>query len=117
MTDAGGDITLCMTSRNFSARAYHRTQSVELARTLAHLAGREEIQPVHLAEALHASQSSEVGVELNIDSPDPRVGKASGHFAVGMPGRLSHRGPDALLDASDRVYLSAVCHLSHLSQN
>ena len=45
---------------NLSARAYHRTRSVKLARPSADLAGREEIQSPHLAEALHASQSSEV---------------------------------------------------------
>ena len=41
-----------MTQLNLSARAYHRTQSVKLARTIADLAGCEEIQSVHLAEAL-----------------------------------------------------------------
>ncbi len=50
--DAGSDIGLCMTQLNLSARAYHRTQSVKLARTIADLAGCEEIQSVHLAEAL-----------------------------------------------------------------
>ena len=50
--DAGGDIVLCMTQMNLSARAYHRTRSVKLARTIADLAGCEEIQSVHLAEAL-----------------------------------------------------------------
>ncbi len=50
--DADGDIVLCMTQLNLSARAYHRTQSVKLARTIADLAGSEEIQSVHLAEAL-----------------------------------------------------------------
>ncbi len=49
-----------MTQLNLSARAYHRTRSVKLARTIADLAGCEEIQSVHLAEALHASRSSEV---------------------------------------------------------
>jgi len=37
--DAGGDIVLCMTQLNFSARAYHRTRSVKLACTIADLAG------------------------------------------------------------------------------
>jgi magnesium chelatase family protein len=41
-----------MTQLDLSARAYHRTQSVKLARTIADLAGGEEIQSVHLAEAL-----------------------------------------------------------------
>ena len=44
---------------NWSAKAYHRTRSVKLARTIADLAGSEEIQSAHLAEALHASQPSE----------------------------------------------------------
>jgi magnesium chelatase family protein len=39
-----------MTQLNLSARAYHRT--LKLARTIADLAGCEEIQSVHLAEAL-----------------------------------------------------------------
>jgi len=43
---------VAMTQLNLSARAYHRTQSVKLARTIADLAGTEEIQSVHLAEAL-----------------------------------------------------------------
>ncbi len=41
-----------MTQLNLSARACHRTQSVKLVRTIADLAGCEEIQSVHLAEAL-----------------------------------------------------------------
>jgi magnesium chelatase family protein len=39
-----------MTQLNLSARAYHRI--LKLARTTADLAGSEEIQSVHLAEAL-----------------------------------------------------------------
>ena len=45
-----------MTQMNLSARAYHRTRSVKRARTIADLAGCEENQSVHLAEALHASR-------------------------------------------------------------
>jgi magnesium chelatase family protein len=41
-----------MTQLNLSARAYPRTQSAKLSRTIADLAGSEEIQSVHLAEAL-----------------------------------------------------------------
>jgi len=40
-----------MTQLNLSAGAYHRI--LKLARTIADLAGCEEIQSVHLAEALH----------------------------------------------------------------
>jgi predicted ATPase with chaperone activity len=40
-----------MTQLNLSVRAYHRTQSVKLARTIADPAGSEEIQSMHLAEA------------------------------------------------------------------
>ena len=47
-----------MTQLNLSARAYHRI--LKLARTIADLAGSEEIHSSHLAEALHALQSSEV---------------------------------------------------------
>ena len=41
-----------MSQLSLSARAYHRTQSMKLARTIADLAGKEEIQARHLAEAL-----------------------------------------------------------------
>jgi magnesium chelatase family protein len=54
-----------MSQLNLSARAYHRI--LKLARTIADLAGCDEIGSVHLAEALDASQSSEVddGVEFS----------------------------------------------------
>jgi predicted ATPase with chaperone activity len=57
--DALGDIVLCMRQLQLFARAYHRTRSVKLARTIADLAGNDEIQSVHLVEALHASQPPE----------------------------------------------------------
>jgi magnesium chelatase family protein len=47
-----------MNQLNLSARAYHRI--LKLARTIADLAGCEEIQSVQLAEALYASRSSQV---------------------------------------------------------
>jgi magnesium chelatase family protein len=59
--DAGGDIVLCMSQMSLSARAYHRTRSVKLARTIADLAGSEEIQSTHLAEALQYRPKSMLG--------------------------------------------------------
>jgi magnesium chelatase family protein len=41
-----------MSQLNLSGRAYHRTRSVKLTRTIADLAGCEEIESMHLAEAL-----------------------------------------------------------------
>jgi magnesium chelatase family protein len=41
-----------MQRMQLSARAYHRTQSVKLARTIADLAGSEQIQTAHVAEAI-----------------------------------------------------------------
>jgi predicted ATPase with chaperone activity len=41
-----------MSQLNLLTRTYHRTRSVKLARTIADLAGSEEIQSAHLAEAL-----------------------------------------------------------------
>ena len=52
-----------MSQLNLSARAYHRTRSVKLARMIADLAGCEETASVQLAEALHLRQD-EVDVEL-----------------------------------------------------
>jgi len=61
LQDEGGALSLskcqslmrpAITQLNLSARAYHRTQSVKLARTIADLTGCEETQSVHLAEAL-----------------------------------------------------------------
>jgi magnesium chelatase family protein len=63
--DAQSLMRTAMSQLNLSARAYHRI--LKLARTIADLAGCEEIQSAHLAEALHASQSSEVDDELATD--------------------------------------------------
>ena len=41
-----------MTQLNLSARAYHRTRSMKQVRTIADLAGSEDIQSLYLAEAL-----------------------------------------------------------------
>jgi predicted ATPase with chaperone activity len=46
-----------MTQLNLLARAYHCI--LKLLRTIADLAGSDGIESAHLAEALHASQSSE----------------------------------------------------------
>ena len=43
-------VRAAMTQLNLSARAYHRI--LKLARTIADLAGSEDIQSAHLAEAL-----------------------------------------------------------------
>ena len=48
-----------MSQLNLSARAYHRTRSVKLSRTIADLAGSEDIQPLHLVEALHLRSSED----------------------------------------------------------
>jgi magnesium chelatase family protein len=51
-----------MSQMQLSARAYHWI--LKLARTIADLARCEEIQSVHLAEALHAAQPREIDVIL-----------------------------------------------------
>ena len=50
--DEAGDslVRQAMSQLNLSARGYHRV--LKLARTIADLAGSENIQSVHLAEAL-----------------------------------------------------------------
>ncbi len=50
--DEAGDnlVRQAMSQLNLSARGYHRV--LKLARTIADLAGSDEIQSVHLAEAL-----------------------------------------------------------------
>jgi magnesium chelatase family protein len=47
-----GLLRAAMKQLQMSARAYHRTQSVKLARTIADLAGSQDIQTTHLAEAI-----------------------------------------------------------------
>jgi predicted ATPase with chaperone activity len=51
---------------NLSARVCHRTRSVKLTRTIAELAGSEDIQSAHLLEALHASQSTTVDTQHEV---------------------------------------------------
>jgi magnesium chelatase family protein len=41
-----------MQQMQMSARAFHRTRSVKLARTIADLAGSDKIETPHLAEAI-----------------------------------------------------------------
>ena len=50
-------MVLCMSQLQLSARAYHRI--LKLARTIADLAGEEEIQSAHLVEALHLRSSKD----------------------------------------------------------
>ena len=51
--DAGRTLLrAAMQQLQMSARAYHRTRSVKLSRTIADLAGSEGIEVAHLAEAI-----------------------------------------------------------------
>src|ERR1051325_3933276 len=84
-----------MSQINLSARGYHRI--LKLARTIADLAGCEEIQSVHLTEALHASRSSEVDDGLTGKSlPDAfgfkrKRALAENYQSSGQPGPAMHR--------------------------
>ena len=53
LDDAGKSLLRAvMTQLGMSARAFHRTRSVKLARTIADLEGVAEIQTHHRAEAI-----------------------------------------------------------------
>jgi magnesium chelatase family protein len=58
-------VQAAMSQLNLWARAYHRIR--KLARTIADLALCEEIQSVHLAEALHTSQSPQIDDGINFN--------------------------------------------------
>ena len=47
-----------MRQMHLSARAYHRTRSVKLARTIADLAGEKDIQTPHIAEAIQSHREA-----------------------------------------------------------
>ena len=60
LDEAGeGLVRQAMSQLNLSARGYHRV--LKLARTIADLAGRDDIQSVHLAEALQYRPKLMVG--------------------------------------------------------
>jgi hypothetical protein len=65
--DASGDTVLCMTQLNLSARTYHCI--LKLARTIADLAGWEEIQSVHLAGAGVAMNNETVNTNAKSNEP------------------------------------------------
>jgi magnesium chelatase family protein len=52
-----------MQQLQLSARAFHRV--LKIARTIADLAGGEEIAPAHLAEAIHLRQAETTGVNAS----------------------------------------------------
>jgi magnesium chelatase family protein len=59
--DETGDslVRAAMSQMNLSARAYHRT--LKLARTIADLAGSDQIQTPHVAEALQYRPKGPMG--------------------------------------------------------
>ncbi|MDO8753192.1 MAG: hypothetical protein Q7J80_04790, partial [Anaerolineales bacterium] len=57
--DAGGHESTAIIRARLCTAQCHRTRSVKLARTIADLAGSEEIQSTHLAEALHLRSSED----------------------------------------------------------
>jgi len=57
-----------VTQWQMSARAYHRTRSVKLARTIADLAGSERIQLAHPSTALRAGVVEAIHASAGPDS-------------------------------------------------
>jgi magnesium chelatase family protein len=58
LDDAGTSLMrTAMSQLQLSARGFH--QVLKLARTIAELAGSENIQPVHLAQAIHLQPAEE----------------------------------------------------------
>jgi hypothetical protein len=106
-----------MTQPNLSTRAYDRTRNVKLARTIADLTECEEIQLMHLAEELHAPQSTE------IDAQHCVLSQVSIHLIRKQyKGRGTYVDPHnkewgASVDPGDQGYRSAACYLSHRSRN
>jgi len=64
--DAGGDESDESICKSLCTAQCHRI--LKLARMIADLAGSEDVQSAHLAEALHASQSSEVDDGVTIEN-------------------------------------------------